>query len=140
MELTGGCLCGTVRYRISGEPLVVTHCHCATCRRASGAPFITWITLAAGDFAYSQGEAAGYRSSAEVERQFCATCGTSLAYLAVNHPEEIDISAGSLDEPERVSPQDHIWIGSKLPWINMDDGLPRLEGSHWQHGYPDKKK
>ena len=46
--------------------------------------------------------------------------------------------AASLDDPARVTPQDHLMVGSRLPWIHMADGLPELEGGHWEHGYPAK--
>lgn len=135
-ELTGGCLCGAVQYRITGEPLVVTHCHCTFCRRAAGAPFITWITVASDGFAWTEGEPAEYSSSAGALRGFCGACGTTLSYRGIGHPGEIDVAAASLDDPEEVTPQDHIWAGSMLSWLKFDDGLPRLEGSHWDHGYP----
>ncbi len=138
-ELTGGCLCGAVRYRITAEPMVVTHCHCTFCRRAAGAPFITWITIASDGFAWTEEPPTKYRSSAEALRGFCDVCGTTLSYRGVGHPEEIDITAASLDEPERVTPQDHIWTGTMLSWLKFDDGLPRLEGSHWEHGYPESE-
>ena len=138
MDLTGGCLCGRVRYRITAEPMAVSHCHCTFCRRAAGAPFMTWITLPADGFALTEGEPATYRSSPEVGRKFCGDCGTSLIYLSDAHPEEIDVAAASLDDPARVTPQDHLWSGSMLPWIELADGLPRLEAAHWQHGYPAK--
>jgi hypothetical protein len=137
-ELTGGCFCGAVRYRVTGAPLAVSHCHCASCRRACGAPFITWMTLAAGDFAYTSGTPRAYRSSARVRRAFCPTCGTTLAYSHDDHPEEVDVAAATLDEPARVRPDDHLWIGEKLPWIVIGDALPRLERAHWDAGYPDR--
>ncbi len=138
LTLEGGCLCGVVRYRITGEPMVVSHCHCNICRRASGAPFITWMTLLTSDFAYTAGPPAIFRSSAEVGRDFCGACGTTLAFHHDAHPEEIDVSAASLDDPAQVTPQDHMWSGSMVPWIKLDDGLPRLEAAHWQEGYPEK--
>ena len=75
-----------------------------------------------------------YRSSPEVQREFRGGCGTSLAFRGDAHPEKIDISAGSLDDPGQVTPQDHIWAGSMVPWLGFDDALPRLQGSHWEHG------
>ncbi len=138
-KLTGGCLCGAVRFQVTGEPMAVSHCHCKDCRRAAGAPFITWMTLKSGDFAYTAGAPKEYESSSGVRRGFCGSCGTTLAYRGATHPEEIDISAAALDDPEAVTPDDHLWIGSKLSWIELADGLPRLEKDHWDHGYPKRR-
>ncbi|MBT4487843.1 MAG: GFA family protein [Rhodospirillaceae bacterium] len=139
-KLTGGCLCGAIRFEITGEPMVISHCHCGTCRKATGAPFITWITLAPEGLRYIQGTPAIYRSSDTVRRTFCANCGTTLGYAADGYDDELDISAAALDEPGQVVPDDHIWSDDMLPWFKFDDGLPRLPGSHWEHGYPDRTK
>ena len=137
MDLTGGCLCGAVRYRITKFPKVVTHCHCSICRRGAGAAFVTWLTVDADGFAYSEGLPAAYRSSPDVTREFCDRCGTSLSFRSDAHPDELDISVGSLDQPGAVTPQDHIWVDAMVSWLKLDDGLPRLARSHWEHGYPD---
>ncbi len=137
-SLTGGCLCGAVRYAITAEPMVVSHCHCRDCRRATGAPFITWITLPSDGFAFTSGKVAEFSSSPAVRRGFCAVCGTTLSYRNIGHPEEVDVAAASLDDPARVEPQDHLMVASRLPWIHMADGLPELDGNHWEHGYPTK--
>ena len=135
-DLTGGCFCGAVRFAVTGEPMAVSHCHCKDCRRITGAPFVTWMTLKSEDFAYTQGTPKEYQSSEDGRRAFCEICGTTLAYRGVSHPEEIDVSAAALDDPEAVTPDDHLWIGSKLSWIDPADDLPRLDGDHWEHGYP----
>jgi len=132
----GGCYCGAVRYRFQVRPLAVSHCHCAMCRRVTGAPFITWITITPETFAWTAKTPAEFESSPEARRGFCATCGTTLSFRSVEHPEEIDISAATLDDPEQVTPDDHLWSGSKLSWIHMEDGLPRLAAGHWGVGYP----
>ncbi|MCP4328320.1 MAG: GFA family protein [Alphaproteobacteria bacterium] len=136
IKLTGGCMCGGVRFQITGTPMAVSHCHCADCRRSTGAPFMTWITAKSEDFAYSLGMPKEYASSATVRRAFCERCGTALAYRSEDHPEEVDVSAAALDDPQAVTPDDHLWIGSKLSWIELGDDLPRLEAAHWGHGYP----
>jgi hypothetical protein len=136
-DLEGGCYCGAVRYRITAAPLVVTHCHCKDCRRACGAPFITWMSLASEAFAYTAGAPKIHKSSATGNRAFCGTCGTSLAYHNDAHLEEIDVSAATLDDPAQVTPQDHVWSASMLSWVKMADGLPRLEKTHWESGYPE---
>ncbi|MBT3333336.1 MAG: GFA family protein [Rhodospirillaceae bacterium] len=69
--MTGGCLCGAIRYEVSQEPMVTSHCHCRQCRRGSGAPFMTWMTLAPDGFDYTLGTPAIYRSSPGIQRTFC---------------------------------------------------------------------
>lgn len=138
-KLTGGCLCGAIRYSIDTDPiLVISHCHCSDCRRATGAPFITWITTTPDGFAYTLGAPATYRSSDTVRRTFCGQCGTTLGYAMDGHDDELDFAAATLDDPALVTPDDHIWAGSMLPWFKFTDDLPRLPGSHWEHGYPDR--
>src|SRR5215217_8602722 len=76
----GGCFCGRVRYRVTGEPVGSAVCHCVSCRRTSGAQSVAWLTFPHRKFSFVQGEPADYRSSDEVSRTFCQSCGTSLTY------------------------------------------------------------
>ena len=76
----GGCLCGALRYRATGEARFSTLCHCASCRRAAGAPAVAWVTFAEGSFAFTRGEPVQFRSSPPVVRSFCGRCGTPLSY------------------------------------------------------------
>lgn len=138
--LTGGCLCGAIRYTVTAKPWAVSHCHCADCRRATGAPFITWMTLPVDGFAWVQGKLGVHHSTEGVTRGFCTDCGTTLSYAGDDHADEIDISAASLDDAEAVTPDDHLWSGSALSWLHMADGLPRLKQGHWGVGYPHKPK
>lgn len=135
-DLEGGCLCGRVRFKISGPPLVVTHCHCATCRKAAGAAFVTWVTVRPEHFRWTAAEPAHYRSSPQVRRGFCPSCGTTLCYQRDDRADEIDVTAGALDDPGAVTPMDHIWWRSRAAWVVPGDGLPRLDADHYQNGYP----
>jgi hypothetical protein len=121
----GRCLCGAVRYRASGPAYGITHCHCKTCRRASGAPFVTWAGFDADKFTFVTGQPASYASSTNVIRTFCGQCGTALTYQRVDLPSSIDVTLGSLDDLEALKPQDHTWTESQLSWISLADGLPR---------------
>lgn len=125
----GGCLCGRVRYRARGVPTNQSHCHCMTCRRASGAAFVSWATFARDKFTFTSGKPARYDSSEIACRQFCAACGTQLTFQFHNSPDTIDVTLGSLDHPEAVIPLDHIWTKRQIPWIKLDDGLPRFAES-----------
>ena len=127
-DFEGGCLCGRVRYRATAEPLRATHCHCSQCRRASGAPFLTWVAFPAGSFAITKGAPGRYHASGKAERTFCPDCGSQLTFRHVDSTHQVDVTAGSLDDAEAVRPVDHIWISAQLGWLRIDDGLPRYPG------------
>ena len=112
----GGCLCSAIRYRIAGSPISSALCHCATCRRASGAPLVAWLTVNRHQLQLLSGLPEVYRSSQGVKRQFCGSCGSQLSYEMVNRPETIDISTVSLDDPNLFPPTMEVWLDHKLPW------------------------
>jgi hypothetical protein len=123
-SLDGGCLCGAVRYRASGKAYGITHCHCDSCRRASGAPFVTWAGFEADKFSFTRGQPVSYASSANVRRTHCKLCGTSLTYQRIDLPDSIDVTLGSLDNPAALQPEDHTWTESRISWIVLGDHLP----------------
>jgi hypothetical protein len=69
-----------------------------------------------------------HASSPKVSRGFCATCGTSITYAHDARPGEIDVTIATLDDPEHVAPTRHIWLIDKLPWVEINDALPKFEG------------
>jgi hypothetical protein len=123
LPLEGGCLCGAVRYRISGAPRSADYCHCSMCRRAAGAPVVARLTVANDFFDWKSGAPAVYRSSADAERYFCRECGTQLALR--DEPDFLDVTLASLDSPEAVRPRYHIWTTSRIGWFEVADDLPR---------------
>lgn len=130
--LAGGCLCGAVRYEIRA-PLVSCHCHCSLCRRASGAPFVTWTSVVNRDFRWTRGEPKTVRSSAWATRLFCSACGTPLMFQvdaqAQSADGTLDIASATLDDPGAISPTAHIWVSARLPWPDLpQDGLTRFDG------------
>lgn len=117
----GGCLCGQLRYRATGQPASPFYCHCRMCQRAAGAPVTAWANFAAAEVRFT-GEMTRYESSPGTRRCFCPRCGSSVAAMVDGDPM-IDISIPTLDEPERVPPRHHDWTSSQLPWLWIDDGL-----------------
>ena len=120
----GGCLCGRLRYRASG-PIDAGYCHCRMCQRASGAPAQAWVSFPTANFAYSAGEPATYSSSPTGRRQFCPSCGTPIAFCDTRTPQRIDVNLTSLDEPDAIQPEYHIWTASQISWFHIADDLPR---------------
>lgn len=123
--LEGGCQCGAVRYRIEGEPVMTALCHCSMCRRANAAPAVAWAMYAASQVTFPQSAPTVYESSPGARRGFCACCGTQISFTADFLPGLVDITIGSLDDPARVPPAFHYWESRRLPWLRIDDGLPR---------------
>ena len=112
----GGCLCGAVRYRLHGEPLASSICHCQSCRRASAAPSVGWVTVNRANFMLLGASAREYESSPGVTRSFCATCGTPLTYSRADEPMTVDVTTVSLDDPNRFRPTREVWLDDQLAW------------------------
>lgn len=127
MEWAGGCLCGAVRYRATADPIRAVNCHCRMCRRESGAAFLTHVHFPIDDFSWTTSEPTRYRSSSEAERGFCNRCGSTLTMYESVLNDRVQVTLGSLDRPEDIRPDDHVWAESQLPWLKIDDDLPRFQ-------------
>ena len=117
IEIHGGCMCGEVRYLLTCDPIYATMCHCSDCRRSCGAQSVAWITVPVEYFSFIQSEPARFASSQDVERTFCLKCGTSLTYKAERRENEIDITTGSLDNPEAYPPTQDYYCRDRLSWV-----------------------
>lgn len=124
-SMTGGCLCGAIRYEISAEPTMQAVCHCSHCQKQSGSAFSTIIGVPEGALAVT-GEVRTYvdhgESGGEVLRQFCANCGSPLFSRVAVAPGMVFIKTGTLDDPAGAfRPQVHIFTKSAQPWVRTDD-------------------
>jgi len=120
----GGCLCGQLRYE-ARDPIDAGYCHCRLCQRSSGAPVLAWASFPTARFSFERGEPRSYRSSLAGLREFCASCGTQIAFRGDATPTRIDVNIATLDDPASIEPEYHIWIDSRMPWLHIDDDLPR---------------
>jgi hypothetical protein len=133
----GGCLCGEVRYAVAGSPEKSFVCYCVSCRRASGAHAVAWLTVPASGFSLEAVAPVEHRSSEGVIRTHCGVCGTSLAYRREDGGGSIDVTTASLDLPEAFPPTHHVWLEDKVGWASVEDGLPRFrrEGPSDPNGF-----
>jgi hypothetical protein len=129
--LTGGCFCKAIRYESRGTPFHETNCHCSICRRTTGAPFVTWFSVRSSDFRITKGEPTLFNSTEKGERSFCSRCGTQLIFQHADFLDEIDVTTGSLDNPELVSPRDNTRTSTRLRWVAAE-GLPEYEEARQQ--------
>ncbi|HEX6740833.1 MAG TPA: GFA family protein [Sphingomicrobium sp.] len=127
MALSGGCLCGAVRYRLKSAPFDCGWCHCRTCQLYGGAPAMPFATVLRADFAWTAGESAvrWVESSSFGKRAFCGECGSPLQVRVDHQPETVDFPIITLDEPEAIAPAFHIFWGSRVAWFEPGDCLPR---------------
>src|ERR1044072_606715 len=125
----GGCLCGTVRYQLIGEPSDAGWCHCRTCQLSSGSPAMAFACVRLEEWRWTEGEdrVRSLRSSNFGHREFCGECGTPLRVQVDHQPDTIDFPIVTLDEPDDVRPEFHIFFGSNVAWFDTVDDLPRHE-------------
>lgn len=125
---TGSCRCGAVRFSASAEPHHVSYCHCIDCRRASGTPVSAFVGFRA-DAVSLESEALRSFENGPVSRSFCGTCGSPIAYVDARLANRIYFMLGVMDRPEDYKPTLHAWTDQQLPFVHMDDGLPRMTGT-----------
>jgi adenylate cyclase len=122
LPITGGCLCGTVRYASSQHPFRAGYCHCRHCQRALGNLFGPSVMFYHDHFQFTNGEPNWWEGPL-ANRGFCLSCGSPIAfqYRGTKH---ITIWVGSLDRPEDFRPEAHWGIESRLPWVDIHADLP----------------
>lgn len=129
--ITGGCLCGGIRYEINAPAISTGYCHCNGCRKFTGSTVTAWTAFPASAVRFLNEEPSYFASSPIAKRGFCSQCGASLTYK-LTQPREtayLVFHTSSLDEPEQYAPSVHSGIESKLPWFDILDDLPRTRSS-----------
>ena len=126
MPITGGCMCGAIRYEATEPPHRVGYRHCRKCQKWTGNLFYSLAIFRSAVFRITQGEPRFYNTSDWVERGFCANCGTQVCDRQVKGSDLVGAAIGSLDHPEDWPPDAHWGVESQIPWLNIDDDLPRL--------------
>ena len=122
--ITGGCLCGGVRYEISGPLRGVIACHCSQCRRTSG-HYAAMTSAPSADITLtSSASLRWYRSSDSAERGFCGVCGGNLFWKLAGR-DSLSITAGTLDLPTGIEMEQHIFVADKSDYYSIEDDLPK---------------
>ena len=127
MTITGGCLCGSVRYEGTTDPLVQGHCQCRCCQRASGTGHISVMAVPAGAITIN-GALKFFDKEADsgnvVSRGFCPTCGSSVLSKNAGMPDMLFLMAGCLDDPGQFAPMMVVYHSRGHGWDYLDPGLP----------------
>lgn len=129
MTIEGGCACGATRYSATSRPSGSLICHCLSCRRSAASPVVAWVTFSKDRFRFSGQQPSIFRSSSEVQRTFCSSCGTPLTYENAAYASEIDVTTCSLDDPEAFPPTYHAWMEDDVSWLRLAEHLERYAQS-----------
>lgn len=117
--LHGQCLCGAIRFTAEDPPKWTSYCHCASCRRQTGAPVSAYAGFESATVQFTQGTPTYYVSSPGVRRGFCAQCGSTLTYEGDRWPGEVHLHIGAFDDPSTLAPAGHAFADERLPWLHL---------------------
>ena len=123
-SLSGHCYCGAVQFEIDGDSDWVGHCHCESCRRASGSVMTTFAGFRLEQVRFTGEQPAEFATEDGVTRHFCGRCGSPVAYRNASEPGEIHLHLGLFDDLEALPPADHSFREEKASWLHIDDQLP----------------
>lgn len=123
----GSCLCGAVRFHVHLPTRWVAHCHCSCCQRAHGAAFVTWAGMASERFSLDSDSAAPtwYESSPGARRAFCPHCGSPMFFESTRWPGETHVARALFVDPLDRQPAAHVFYETHVPWVEVNDGLPK---------------
>ena len=123
MSFSGGCLCGAVRYEVSGDPAMVVNCHCKDCQKITGSVMETAVVVPKDAFKQTKGSVKDYpttgQSGGKVHRMFCPECGSRLFAEADAMAGMWIVLAGSMDDASWIKPSAHIFTSHAQPWANI---------------------
>lgn len=122
-KVSGGCHCGAIRYEADIDALEAVYCHCRMCQKSFGNIFATLFTTSKSDVRWLTREPAYFHSSKLAKRGFCPECGTPISF-EYHEYDFLDLSVGSLDEPEKMKPICHFGVESRLNSFHKPDDLP----------------
>lgn len=127
--VTGRCYCGAIMLRARRRPRAVAYCHCADCKRVTGAPVAAFACFDEADIAFTPSEGRAASVNPGVTRSFCPDCGSPLTGRYAYLPGQVYVPLGLLDQAGDCAPELHAHDGQRLPWLHIADSLQRFEGS-----------
>jgi hypothetical protein len=131
MAQEGGCACGAVRYRLTSPPMFVNCCHCRDCQRQTGSAFVINALIETDRINVLSGDPAPISMPTDSGRPHyiyrCPACQTALWSDYGGRPALRFVRVGTLDQPDALTPDAHIFTRSKVPWVALPEGAPSFE-------------
>ena len=136
----GRCQCGACSYTLLAAPYVAYTCHCKECQKLTSSAFLSCIQVPSESVEITSGSLASRERVADsgnkLETWFCSSCGSTLFAENSARPRVRTIHIGSLEHPESVEVNAHIWVNRKLPWVNLSENHRIFEqAGDWTEDY-----
>jgi hypothetical protein len=129
-QRTATCACGQFRITLSGEPQMISSCHCLACQRRTGTMFGVQAFFKQEQVAGVEGEQRTWRRTAEsgtpVDHHFCPTCGSTLYWERPNLPGMVTLAVGTFADPKFGAPVRTVWAENKHEWLKFPEGMPHF--------------
>lgn len=130
--MEGGCACGRVRYRLSGEPIFVNNCYCTLCQKQTGSTSVVNAFFETGALDLLSGEVTRHvvkaGSGGEHAILRCSACGTALwSHYPGLGELGLGVRVGTLDDPGAVHPDAAVFIAERMPWVTLPEGIPSFD-------------
>ena len=127
--ITGGCLCGKIRYTVSQPLQNIIACHCTHCQKVSGAGASHNALVPASAVTFTAGQPRLFEDTAQsgnlLKRYFCGDCGSPIYSQRAKVPELMVLKVGTLDAPGELKLVMNIWTNSARPWMHIDPATER---------------
>lgn len=124
--ITGGCVCGELRYVLRAPPLFTHACHCLDCQKRTGSAFGTTTFVMRNDLGITHGQLSAERTSVRSTAHSCPSCRILIYTESTEFPSVI-LNPGTLDDPSIAAPQAHIWVRRKQAWLTLPADVPQFE-------------
>lgn len=132
MSIQGGCLCGEIRYEISGDLQMTGVCHCKNCQKQAGSAFSILFAIT-NEQLEMNGDLKTYNDTSDsgndVHRNFCGHCGSPVTTTVPAQAEMTFVKAGTLDDTSILNPDTHYWTKSAQKWVNIDSDATKFEAN-----------
>jgi hypothetical protein len=129
LPLTGGCLCGGVRFEVDEPPISASYCHCTRCQRRTGTAASVQARIVPGSLRIVSGEelVRAFEPEDGFPKEFCSACGSALWSRNPDNPDALSVRMGAFDEDPGVRPSYRQYVAYAAHWEPIpDDGLPRF--------------
>jgi len=124
---SGQCMCGAVQIEVTGEPLWTASCHCSDCRAVTGADRSAFAGYAADKVIITGNTYIEYPGAKGTRRGFCSTCGSRITCQGDSWANETHLHTGVMENAGELAPAVNVYVKDKLPWVELEAGLPAFQ-------------